>query len=276
MNSINWIGLTKRLPVIALLIIAAWLLVRIGLSAWSGARSGSTLPTPSAVVAGARNVAAEAPGSRLFGTPARLRSIPDEPTFLTDGNFRLRGVVASSRQGMAHAIIESGGASKAYFPGDTVAAGISLQAVKPNEVLLHRGGEVMRLPLSGISDSANRASARNVGLGSANTTGIGDNLLAPPRMSLSQLINTEPIMDAGGKLEGYRISPRARREWFESQGLVSGDLIIAVNGVPFDANDVAQARQEMSSGGDMTLSILRDGEQLEITIGSASFGLLAM
>ena len=106
--------------------------------------------------------------------------------------------------------------------------------------------------------------------------GIGGELLALPRESLSQLINMEPVMDADGRMEGYRLTPRARRAWFDSLGLVSGDLLTAVNGVPFGPDSIEQARREMSGGNDMMLTIQRDGEQLEITVGSGNFGLLAM
>lgn len=83
-------------------------------------------------------------------------------------------------------------------------------------------------------------------------------------------------MDPDGTMEGYRLSPRSRRAWFDGLGLISGDLLVAVNGVTFDPDNLAQARQEMTGGGDMMLTIVRDGEQLEITVGSANFGLLAM
>jgi type II secretion system protein C len=86
----------------------------------------------------------------------------------------------------------------------------------------------------------------------------------------------EPVMDADGRMEGYRLSPRSRRAWFDGLGLIPGDLLVAVNGVTFDPDNMARARREMSAGNDMMLTILRDGEQLEITVGSANFGLLAM
>ena len=83
-------------------------------------------------------------------------------------------------------------------------------------------------------------------------------------------------MDAEGRMEGYRLSPRSRRAWFDSLGLVPGDLLVAVNGVSFAPDNLAQASRGMGAGGDMMLTILRDGEQLEIAVGSGNFGLLAM
>ncbi len=261
---------------VALLLLAGWLLVRIGWTAWDLA----TLETPEPLVSRstgiARNDAAGVPGSGLFGTPAQWSNTSGAPGILREGNFRLTGVVASSNSKMAHAIIETGGISEAYFLGDTVAAGISLQDVRPNEVLLRRGGEILRLPLSEMRRGAGEAASGNRRLSTANTAGFGGELLAPPRMSLSQLIDMQPVMHADGRMQGYRISPRARRAWFDSHGLVSGDLLVAINGVPFDPDNLAQAGQEMSSGGDMMLSIVRDGEPLEITVGSENFGLLAM
>ena len=83
-------------------------------------------------------------------------------------------------------------------------------------------------------------------------------------------------MNAEGRMEGYRLSPRARRAWFNSLGLAPGDLLVAVNGVSFAPDNLEQASRELGAGGDMMLTILRDGEQLEVAVGSGSFGLLAM
>ena len=259
-----------RLPALVLLGAAAWLLVEIALTAWGMAQFELPAATGARPAASARETGKGAPGSSLFGLPAGPGNAVGAPAVLRNGNFRLTGVVATANRKVAHAIIEAGGISDTYFLGDTVASGIRLQEVRPNEVLLRRGAEVLRLPLS---DAGLAVSGRPALAGAG---GIGDDLLALPRESLSQLINMEPVMDADGRMEGYRLSPRSRRAWFDSLGLISGDLLVAVNGVSFDADNMGQARQEMSSGSDMMLTIRRDGEQLEITVGSGNFGLLAM
>lgn len=273
MNFGNSGGLLWRLPALALLVLAAWLLAEIALTAWGMTRFEPPAATSARTAASPRETGRDAPGSGLFGTPPQRGSAGAAPAALRNGSFRLTGVVASANRELAHAIIETGGASDTYFIGDTVASGISLQEVRPNEVLLRRGGEVLRLPLSDLSLRGGAAAAlgRSAGAG-----GIGDDLRALPRESLSQLLNMEPVMDTDGRMEGYRLTPRARRAWFDSLGLVSGDLLVAVNGVPFDPANMAQARQEMGGGNDMMLTIQRDGEQLEITVGSGNFGLLAM
>ena len=77
-------------------------------------------------------------------------------------------------------------------------------------------------------------------------------------------------------MEGYQVFPRARRALFDSLGLAPGDLLIAVNGVSLQGDTMTQATREMNGSGDMMLSVLRDGEQLEISVGSENFALLAM
>ena len=265
-----------RLPALALLGVAAWLLVEIALTAWGMAQFEAPAATGARPAASARNTGIGAPGSSLFGLPAPRGNSAGTPAVLRNGNFRLTGVVASANRKLAHAIIETGGVSETYFPGDTVASGIRLQEVRSSEVLLRRGGEILHLPLSDSNLREGATASLGGGTARAAEGGIGDDLLALPRESLSQLINMEPVMDAAGRMEGYRLSPRSRRAWFDSLGLISGDLLVAVNGVSFAPDNMAQARQEMSGGGDMMLTILRDGEQLEITVGSANFGLLAM
>ena len=273
MNFGNSGGLLRRLPSLALLGVAVWLLAEIALTAWELARFEPPSSNSARPSASAPDRSEGAPGSGLFGTPAQRGSAGGAPAVLRNGNLRLTGVVASSNRKLAHAIIETGGASDTYFIGETVASGISLQEVRPNEVLLRRGGDVLRLPLGDLS-LRGRAVASPSRRAAAGVTGA--ELRALPRESLSQLVNMEPVMDGDGRMEGYRLTPRARRAWFDSLGLVSGDLLVAVNGVPFDPDNMAQARQEMSGGNDMMLTIRRDGEQLEISVGSGNFGLLAM
>lgn len=265
-----------RLPAIALLGVAAWLVVEIALTAWSMAQFEPPAAAGARPAASVRETAGGAPGSGLFGLPAPRGNAGGSPAVLRNGNYRLTGVVATANRKLAHAIIETGGVPETYFIGDTVASGIRLQEVRPNEVLLRRGAEVLRLPLSDAGPGAGGAALLGRSPASPGAGGIGDDLLALPRESLSQLVNMEPVMDAEGRMEGYRISPRSRRAWFDSLGLISGDLLVAVNGVSFSPDNMAQARREMSGGSDMMLTILREGEQLEITVGSANFGLLAM
>lgn len=257
-----------RLPALALTGVAAWLLVEIALTAWEMTRFEPPAATGARPAAAVRETGGGAPGSSLFGLPAQRGNAGQAPSVIRNGNFRLTGVVASANRRLAHAIIETGGVSETYFLGDTVASGIRLQEVRPHEVLLRRGAETLRLPLSETGMSGRPAPS--------DAGGIGDELLALPRETLSQLINMEPVMNADGRMEGYRLSPRSRRAWFDSLGLVSGDVLVAVNGVSFDPDTLAQARREMDAGNDMMLTIQRDGEQLEIPVGSANFGLLAM
>lgn len=265
-----------RLPALALLGVAAWLLAEIALTAWGMAQFEAPAATGARPAASARDTGMGAPGSGLFGLPARRGDAGGAPALLRDGNFRLTGVVATANRNLAHAIIETGGVSETYFLGDTVASGVRLQEVRSNEVLLRRGGEILHLPLSDSNLRGGPTASPGSGPARTREPGLGDDLLAIPRESLSQLINMEPVMDAAGRMQGYRLSPRSRRAWFDSLGLISGDLLVAVNGVSFASDDMSQARREMSGGNDMMLTILRDGEQMEIPVGSGNFGLLAM
>lgn len=265
-----------RLPALALMGAAAWLAVEIALTAWSMARFEPPASAGARPAASAPEAGSGAPGSSLFGLPTRAGNTGAAPSVLRNGNFRLTGVVATANRKLAHAIIETGGVSETYFLGDTVVSGIRLQEVRPNEVLLRRGAETLRLPLRTAGSAVSGTVSLSGGPAVPGAGGAGDDLLALPRQTLSQLINMEPVMDADGRMEGYRLTPRSRRAWFDSLGLVSGDLLVAVNSLSFDPDNMAQARRELSGGSDMMLTILRDGEQLEITVGSANFGLLAM
>ena len=275
MNFVNWSRLLKHIPALALALVAVWLLARIALTAWGMTPIDPPVGNARQAAVAGRNGNVDAPGSTLFGNAPPQGNPGGGPGLLSGGDFQLRGVAASNDKRVAHAIIASGGVTGAYFSGDTVAAGMTLQEIRSDEVLLKRGGELLRLPLADLSPGAGSGLLRDLDarpdLG--NRT---DFLAAPPQMTLSQFLRMEPIMDADGRMEGYQVFPRAQRALFDSLGLVPGDLVVAVNGIPFDKDNIAQAREQMNSGGDMMLSVMRDGEQLEINVGSANFGLLAM
>ena len=275
MDFVNWRRQLKRIPVLVLVLVAVWLLARIGLTAWEMTQIkppvGNT--RQAAVAEGNGNV--DEPGSTLFGNAPPQSKLGGETGLLGGGDFRLRGVVASNDKRVAHAIIETGGASGAYFSGDTVAAGMTLQEVRPNEVLLQRSGKILHLPLVDLSSGPGSGNPRNLDA-RQELDNVADILATPPQMTLSELLRMEPIMDTDGRMVGYRIFPRAQGALFDSLGLVSGDLVVAVNGIPFDNDNIALARDQMNSGGDMMLSVMREGEQMEVNVGSANSGLLAM
>lgn len=287
MSSINRVTLFRRVAALALGAAAVWLLVRIGVAAWELARSEPYAALPERPAGPVRQPAADAPGSRLFGTaPARGGGDP-APRLLANGDFRLRAAVASAHETLAHAIIESSGSSKAYFSGDALASGLTVDKVLANEVILKRGSETLRLPLSGREPpggSAGAADRRPEALAGGASGAMEPAGLLPgatraldraPRQSLPQLVRMEPVMDAEGAMEGYRIFPR-QRAVFDRLGLVPGDLVVAVNGIPIAGDSMQQARNLISGAADLTLTIARGGEQLEITVGSENFGLLAM
>ena len=278
MNFVDWNGLLKRVPVFALLALAAWLGARTAWSAWELARLEPPFvvsAAPAAADAGPAD--AQAPGSSLFGVPRGIsEAAPAGPPGLLDsGRYQLRGVVAATREGMAHAIIETGGVARAYFPGESLAAGLVVHEVRPNEVRLRRGEGILLLPLAGMSATAKRRPAEG-GFAPLGVAEPQEFLSAPPRTSLSQLMSMEPVMDSNGSMQGYRVFPSGSQSAFEALGLVSGDLIVAVNGVPFDGGNLPQAMQQMSAGGDMMLSVNREGEPLEVRVGSENFDLVAM
>lgn len=276
MNFVNWNSLLKRAPAFVLFAPAVWLLARIALSSWEWAQVEPPAGLARQPAELTEHPAVKTPGSRLFGEPrANAPPAAGSPGLLNSGQYRLRGVVASTRQGMAHAIIESDGTARAYFPGDSLAAGLTLSEVRPNEALLRQGAGIVRLPLGRPGASTSLGPDR-AGVSQFSSAGAPGLLTAPPRMSLSQIMGMEPVMGDDGAMQGYRVYPGGSRGLFDALGLVSGDLIVAVNGVPINSATLQQATREMSGGGDMMLTVDREGEQFEILVGSESFGLLAM
>jgi len=80
--------------------------------------------------------------------------------------------------------------------------------------------------------------------------------------SLSQLISFLPYF-SNGTLKGYQVKPGKQEELFESTGLKSGDVIVAVNGL--DINDPTVLK-ELTSLGQLKLDLIRDDNNFSITV----------
>lgn len=85
--------------------------------------------------------------ANLFGNPSPVQVAKIAPKTTLD--LTLQGVLAASDTSIARAIIMSGKRnSKLYSIGESIqGAGVSIEAIKANEVLLNRNGAIESLPM---------------------------------------------------------------------------------------------------------------------------------
>jgi len=68
-----------------------------------------------------------------------------------------------------------------------------------------------------------------------------------------------------GELIGYRLSPGKEPELFKQMGLQNNDLAVAINGYQLtDLKQAMAAMNELRNSTDATITIERDGEQIDV------------
>lgn len=195
----------------------------------------------------------------------------------------LRGVVASTEDGLGHAIIENKSRQAVYAVGDSLPVGgrVTLAKVMPQQVVLDNGGSYELLVLFEESDIGKgaagparrpvaRSSAREIDKrGDAEITrmaqGYRERLFSNPQ-SLVSVVSVSAVRE-GGQLRGYRVRPGREREQFEQLGFKAGDLVTAVNGISLDnpANTMT-LYNAMRSAGEVVFDIERDNQALSISV----------
>ncbi|MDO8862203.1 type II secretion system protein GspC [Haliea sp. E1-2-M8] len=206
-------------------------------------------------------------------------------------DLTLRGIIAFNDDGAGSAIIEHRGRQDVYSVDDTlpVSARVTLAKVMPSQVVLDNGGTYELLLLHQPSDlDAQLAGSRQASAvpprtaqpasaavqvvdkradadATALARGYREQLYQDPQ-SLAELVRIAAVRD-GGELQGYRLTPGRDREQFERLGFRSGDLVVAVNGMPLsDPANTMRLYQAMRSASEASFDLLRSGEAVAVNV----------
>lgn len=201
----------------------------------------------------------------------------------------LRGIIAFSADGAGSAIIEYRGQQEIYSVDDTlpVPGRATLAKVMPFQVVLDNGGTYELLLLYQPSDLDSQLGAARVAVpagpraappaparvvdkradadATALASGYRDQLYQNPQ-SLAELVRIIAVREQG-ELQGYRLSPGRDQEQFERLGFRSGDLVVAVNGMPLsDPANTMRLYQAMRSASEASFDLLRGGEAVAVSV----------
>jgi general secretion pathway protein C len=240
------------------------------------------LPDPASLQAapGAQVRAAPAPdlaaaiaARQLFGRPPRAAAAEAPETRL---NLTLRGVFALE-DGQGIAIVARGGSAEDLYPvGAQLPGGAVVREVHADRILLERAGalETLRLPEqtdSGLQIATAAPQAATGGRTAAIVAEpldldaplgqVRDRLLREPAR-LAEIVSIEPQRGGDGGVTGYRLSPRGDGLAFDQFGLLPGDVVTEVNGIP--ASDGVRAMRELMRADSLALTIQRGGELITL------------
>lgn len=196
----------------------------------------------------------------------------------------LRGVVASTEDGLGHAIIEFKSRQDVYAVEDKlpVPGRVTLAKVMPQQVVLNNGGtyELLKLfdknalssqvpaarprPEPKVADPENldkRADLDATRL----AAGYRKQLYQNPQ-SLAKVVGVSAVREAG-QLVGYRVSPGQDREQFAQLGFQTGDLVKSVNGVDLTSPaNTMRLYNMMRTAGEAVFEVQRNGQPLTLSV----------
>ena len=143
-----------------------------------------------------------------------------------------------------------------YKTNEVIADDITLEFIEPERVVISRGG--IRESVTFDSDTilspeitkALANSSKGIKVENINSS------------ALSQMISFQPYF-SNGTLKGYQIYPGNQSRLFDSSGLKSGDVLVAVNGL--DVKDPSVLK-ELSVFEQVKLDLIRDNDDLSIIV----------
>lgn len=198
---------------------------------------------------------------------------------------KLTGIVASSEDGLGHAIIEYQNQQAVYAVEDKlpVPGQVRLAKVMPQQVVLDNSGtyELLVLfeesslgsstPATPAAPSATPppASEQVEKRTDSATTSLAqsyrERLYQNPQ-SLAEVVNVSAVRE-GAALLGYRVNPGKDQEQFAQLGFQAGDLVTSVNGVSLDnpANTMV-LYNSLRDAGEVIFELQREGQPLTLSV----------
>lgn len=203
----------------------------------------------------------------------------------------LMGLVYSSEESLARAIITGGNSTDVYAVGNPlpVGNGVTLAKIMEDRVIVNNNGKFESVWLyqdnpnaPAISQSytapqrqapapAVAAPYSGAPAGSASDAGGGggsdaDRGVAEVSRNLSDVVAMS-IYREGGKVVGYKIRPGRDAEKFKSLGLQSDDIVTSVNGMPLtNPAKIMEVYKNMGSTSSANLEILRNGNVITVDV----------
>jgi general secretion pathway protein C len=199
--------------------------------------------------------------------------------------LKLRGVVASSEDGLGYAVIEYQSQQDIYAVEDKLPlpGKVSLAKVMARQVVLDNAGtyELLelfeespldsQLPLQPPPQRREPAAAPQAGNAvdsggaSAVARAYRERLYQDPQ-SLAEVVTISAVRE-NGELLGYRIAPGKEKEQFELLGFQTGDLVTGVNGIALnDPANTLQLYQTMRSASEAVFDLQRGDQPLTISV----------
>lgn len=231
--------------------------------------------------------------------PKDAAPVPESQATDTHLNLVLMGLIASSDEKMARAVISSGDRQDVYGVGDAlpVGNGVTLSKVMTDRVIINNNGSYESLwlyqndpnstPISQsfaapppVATEPRRWASDHPGMSPQMQTPLterGPGYDVPERVvtsdssgqashNLSDVVAMS-IYREGGQVVGYKIRPGRDAEKFKTLGLQTDDIVTAVNGMPLtNPAKIMEVYKNMGNTSSASLEIKRGGSVMTIDV----------
>lgn len=177
----------------------------------------------------------------------------------------LLGVVISP-WGSYAAISTSANPDGVYGIGDSIENNVTLEAIEPARVIISQQGSRRQIPLNSISEAGSSAQRAD----QSGLLELNESLAGPEQgFNLSGMLSAAPEMVPGVGM-GLRLGSLSA-DLADLADVQEGDVLISVNGSAVSemmSNPIMW--QQFSQMTSMPVTIMRDGEQIELFVNGAS------
>ncbi len=200
-------------------------------------------------------------GADLSGLFAPAAAPPATPAAPADG-LTLYGIMGGRGNGSA-IIADSDAVQRLFRVGRAVRPGVILQSLDVNSVILLRDNVRFRLAL--VENGQSKLAALG---GETKTAAVAP--AAPvvatvqaSKAAVSSVLSAASGSDGG---KGFKVSDAASVPIFQKAGIKPGDVILTVNGRPFDTQEKADTLiHQSTTGATLIFGIEREGKTMGLT-----------
>ena len=275
----SWSGRLALASCAILVVVAVWLLVRLG---WLILIGPQVEPAPVPPIPRITRSAEldETFQHALFGASNEARRSTPVVTTAARSRLRLLGMMSGGSSGFA-IIADASGDEAVYRAGDELPDGSVLETIEAQRVIIDRDGEREALELDRDRPSLSPARTasnpaqpmqvapipglrgfdRTTGVSAASYTGRGSSTAG--RLDASGLARQISVMPVAGG--GYRVRPGRDARLFAELGLQINDIVTAVNGQPLESEDDARALfADVMRRGEVAITLNRGGREMTL------------
>lgn len=186
----------------------------------------------------------------------RVSAGPQSSAAAASAEFQLFGVRSDGRGGGSAIIGAPDGRQGSFLVGEDVAPGLVLQAVGADHAILSRGGAKVRLEFASPGPATPAAAPS----APPPPPSPGGSAAIDPKKFLAGASLTPRTVN--GQTAGYRVMGRGNSDLLTQAGLQDGDVLLAIEGAPFNAERLSELPELLAQSSEVELRVERAGQIL--------------